>query len=484
MALEFLITGLTGVFLWLFLRHHLAFRKEKILQQAGDLLLEVKTTKTGYYLRLVGQAWVILSVLFMGIPYIFLFARIKEIAVNIFPYPSPIPSLVYVFLEWNFSLAVFLVLSLPIFIPRRRISFTICQAGIRYGSRIMQFLIPWEKIAYGKWSSTKKWIVFQRSGRWRRNRFSVEQYETVSPVLSPFIELRNHRGHILSSPRSVESLDTNADANISSNSSCRDPIKEKRPLRRFPFQFDLLTLLLFTLVVASASSWYAYRNHRAGSQAEAAEKLTEFQPMILYDDVNVKCVWFGNTSKLPHDEDLTILKSFPQLESLSLYYARITDAGLQNLETLTQLRELHLSSSKITDDGLIHLKSLKQLQSLGLWGTKITDRGLHHLKSLTQLEILSVSANGITDAGVIELTSLENLRELTIDGKITDAGLMALKNVKSLRQVRIASPLTSLKAYQELQKALPQAEVRLPVPPNPSPPSPPPATDNSEKKSL
>lgn len=69
------------------------------------------------------------------------------------------------------------------------------------------------------------------------------------------------------------------------------------------------------------------------------------------------------------DDDLLILRFFPQLESLSLAgCVHLTDAGLANLAGLTGLRSLNLSGCPITASGLAHLWPLTGLQSVNLLG--------------------------------------------------------------------------------------------------------------------
>jgi hypothetical protein len=75
--------------------------------------------------------------------------------------------------------------------------------------------------------------------------------------------------------------------------------------------------------------------------------------------------------------DLTThLTAFPQLKSLQLKSAKITDAGLIHLQSLPQLRSLALEDAAITDAGVLHLQALAYLEELNLKGTQVTDRGI------------------------------------------------------------------------------------------------------------
>ena len=90
-----------------------------------------------------------------------------------------------------------------------------------------------------------------------------------------------------------------------------------------------------------------------------------------------------------------------QVQSLSLSFTKITDAGLERLNGLLELHKLHLSHTKITDAGLERLKGLTQLQRLSLDFTTISDAGLEHLKGLDQLQWLSLDDTPVTDVAVV-----------------------------------------------------------------------------------
>jgi hypothetical protein len=76
-----------------------------------------------------------------------------------------------------------------------------------------------------------------------------------------------------------------------------------------------------------------------------------------------------------------VLGAFPQLHTLQIKSAKVTDAGLAHLPRLTQVRKLSLAAAAITDTGLSHLQALNQLQELSLQGTKVTDAGVREFQT-------------------------------------------------------------------------------------------------------
>jgi hypothetical protein len=90
-----------------------------------------------------------------------------------------------------------------------------------------------------------------------------------------------------------------------------------------------------------------------------------------------------------------------QLQTLSLFVAKVTDAGLKGVACLEQLQSLDLSTTDVTDAGLQELAGLKQLQSLELVETQVTQAGIRQLRrALPQCQ---VNARPIRIPGLGEL---------------------------------------------------------------------------------
>jgi len=102
-------------------------------------------------------------------------------------------------------------------------------------------------------------------------------------------------------------------------------------------------------------------------------------------------------------QDLRLLSSFPDLETLNLVDTPLDDEGLQHVAGCQRLKELDLSGTKITDAGLTRLAALEELTTLGLNRTAITDAGLLSLAPLKKLSPPAVFEAQVTDAGLQRL---------------------------------------------------------------------------------
>jgi len=80
------------------------------------------------------------------------------------------------------------------------------------------------------------------------------------------------------------------------------------------------------------------------------------------------------------DEDLAILKAFPQLERLLLARTPVTDAGLSHLQGLAYLYMLDLQQTDVSDAGLKHITGLRRLKALKLKGTSVSDEGAREMQ--------------------------------------------------------------------------------------------------------
>jgi Leucine-rich repeat (LRR) protein len=151
-------------------------------------------------------------------------------------------------------------------------------------------------------------------------------------------------------------------------------------------------------------------------------------------------------------------KDAGSLQTLSLFHAPISDAGLADVRHLTKLEKLSLlGCSKISDKGLAVIQGLGGLKRLDLRETTaITDAGLVRLKGLSKLEILNLGKTKITDAGLVHLKGLQSLLRLELDGtQVTDAGLKHLYGLSKLSFLSYLNTKLTPQGVQKLKKALP-----------------------------
>jgi hypothetical protein len=132
-------------------------------------------------------------------------------------------------------------------------------------------------------------------------------------------------------------------------------------------------------------------------------------------------------------------------------------------------------SSPVTDDQLALLKEFPELRQLDLQYTKVSDRGLAHLAGLTQLEYLCLyQCTGFTDAGLAHLKKLTKLRELLLNGtKVSDGAVKHLAGLTSLEHVYLGGGTkVTPEGYRSLRQKLPKTkfsglkpEIDEPAPP-------------------
>lgn len=127
------------------------------------------------------------------------------------------------------------------------------------------------------------------------------------------------------------------------------------------------------------------------ADANAITKLTETGAQVtpLYSGSNLLQVSFALRSDPATDAELAALSAVaPQIYSLNLAKAQVSDKGLAVVSQLKNLSKLHLENSSVMDSGLSHLSGLTNLQYLNLYGTQVTDAGVKSLEGLKNLRRL------------------------------------------------------------------------------------------------
>jgi beta-lactamase regulating signal transducer with metallopeptidase domain/protocatechuate 3,4-dioxygenase beta subunit len=197
-------------------------------------------------------------------------------------------------------------------------------------------------------------------------------------------------------------------------------------------------------------------------------------------------VFFGGNGAATED-DLNLLKAFPNLQDLSmpsnvdppaggmkivgelhslttLYLGStnvigrsIVGSGLKELRGLTQLKSLTVGS--ITNKDLREICQFKSLTKLEIHGSNIDDAGMKELKNLENLEELEGGTYNVTDVGVADLADVKRLKKLNLNySKITDASLKELKRLTNLQSLDLSHTkikglhLDELKDLQQLKE--------------------------------
>lgn len=158
-------------------------------------------------------------------------------------------------------------------------------------------------------------------------------------------------------------------------------------------------------------------------------------------------------SEKVRDDDLVVLRAFPDLERLMLGGTAITDAGLEHAAELHELTTLGLIGTKVTDAGMKELAGLNKLEHVRLANTAVTDVGVRELSRHKSLQILILSNNRITDDALADLGTLPNLRELDLSfTSITDDGLKQLEQLNNLDALSLRETQISDRGLKSIGK--------------------------------
>lgn len=101
--------------------------------------------------------------------------------------------------------------------------------------------------------------------------------------------------------------------------------------------------------------------------------------------------------------EVSLLKTFTQLETLSLARTNVSDEELVHLRCLTGIRRLWLNSTRIGDAGMVHLRELAALEDLYLTDTRVSKAGILHLKGLTKLHTVTVDSACLSEKEAVKL---------------------------------------------------------------------------------
>lgn len=174
---------------------------------------------------------------------------------------------------------------------------------------------------------------------------------------------------------------------------------------------------------------------------------------------------------------------FPELSTLILFAAPVTDADLQRLTGLTNLFELAITGSELTGAGLQNVASFTSLKHLQIGSAKhlepvsllsafpnlerVTWANSHfhslepalELPRLKKLFLVGASPRGLPKT--ME-TVPENLEEIWLDGcELTVEELLRLANIPSLKRIRINSRNITAADGPKIAAALPSFRLEL-----------------------
>jgi hypothetical protein len=158
------------------------------------------------------------------------------------------------------------------------------------------------------------------------------------------------------------------------------------------------------------------------------------------------------------DCGLACLEGLTELRAISLHSDRITGQGLNRLPANTQLRALNLQCPQIADDDLRHLASLKNLSSLYLVNSRIAGTGFRHLTS-SKLSLVQIASPHVGDEAIESLAKLPELETLRIDSdNLTVRGLRQLSAAPKLKLLLLRSSVSDAE-ISALKQSMPRCTI-------------------------
>jgi hypothetical protein len=125
----------------------------------------------------------------------------------------------------------------------------------------------------------------------------------------------------------------------------------------------------------------------------------DFRKLASFGDLESLTLWNAKVS----DDDVALIATLPRLRSLNLHYTNLMGPELKHLADLPNLEELRLGP--IHEDLVPNLAGCNSLRVLRIssFAPQFTDRGLRLLPELPSLKTLYLYRTGTTEAGEKEL---------------------------------------------------------------------------------
>jgi hypothetical protein len=378
--MEFVSGTLSGILLWLFILHCVWSARKNARDHGGELLLAVERPPRSV-LKKIG---LFIALAFPLAFYFLLFVLLYNGA--------------YTWKPLNYSIAALQLFQVIQFSTHSIVAWLKVLLEIRRKGIVVNLRFwPWDRIKYCRPARYYDGVEFCVQGGFERKIYALvpkEQRDTVIEAVAPYVEIHDYYNELVSKP----SPQTTAE------DSTAQPA-EKPKIKYSFLQYDLRTLLLLALVVASFSSWYGILFRRSEETVNQISRLeAKFEGVECREyGKGLTSLNFSKCKKELTDADLVELVNCTQLDMLVLPKCSITDAGLTNLQGLKELSFLSIESEKVTDAGLAHLEGLTKIHYLSISGNHITDAGLAHLKGLKNLRTLYLFHTGVTSEGVRKL---------------------------------------------------------------------------------
>jgi hypothetical protein len=136
------------------------------------------------------------------------------------------------------------------------------------------------------------------------------------------------------------------------------------------------------------------------------------------------------------DRHAQALSRLPQLETVSLRGANITDEAVPCLSSRQPLRAVDVSHTLVSDAGVALLAKFPALERLDLSETLVTDEGVKLLAAAPELKSLVLGRVMVSDDGVAALAHAPRLEHLALaEMPLTGEAFAAVATAPALREV-------------------------------------------------
>ncbi len=175
-------------------------------------------------------------------------------------------------------------------------------------------------------------------------------------------------------------------------------------------------------------------------------EITDEALNVLADLPNLKTLSLRRCTNITEGGLNLLPELAPQLERLLLLYTNTKNTGLIPVGKLVNLNVLDLRGCmQISDAGLAHIAGLQDLVDLKLRSYVITDAGMQHLGALKKLKYLAMEDCGVGNAGMADLAGLKNLEVFNVMRTVVgDEGLKHFAENKfrdlRLRETAVTGP--------------------------------------------
>ena len=228
-----------------------------------------------------------------------------------------------------------------------RIALEIREQGIVLPNHFWLSYAFWREIRWCRWLKSKGKFSIRAADVLKQFSLKANDIEPALPLLGQNVEVHGDELQMLYPGPNGPPL---TEAEIAA---------QKAVMRGRRFQFDLRFMLLLTLVVASASGWYAVNREHLRIRRQALAALEPFKPDIGFymnlsdDDIHID---FSKCSKKFTDKDMVLLKPLSRIHHLNLNNSDITDKSLPDLEEFGWMWWLDLKGTKISPEGIERLR--------------------------------------------------------------------------------------------------------------------------------